>query len=245
MDGEQRGSPGSPRGGPRCASPSPAVLSSEFAVKRLKMAGSSPGLYLLRRSPQDFDSYLLTVCAEVRPAPAPAPAGDQGAGTAQHGAGFGAGRCGCHREQGGKGRAETWCSQGPRHHRRPFGMGTTLGLLRAPAGQEGLGGGSRGDPTPLSLALALQTPSGQDYKRCLIRRDEDGNFWLSGVARRFCSLRELLGTYGRCGLQAEGARMRLAACCPPLPKGDTATPRQGTGQGCATPWRCDVTERAG
>ncbi|XP_074893919.1 tyrosine-protein kinase JAK3 [Buteo buteo] len=101
-------------------------ISSEFAVKKLKTAGSCPGLYLLRRSPQDFDSYLLTVCAE--------------------------------------------------------------------------------------------TPSGQDYKRCLIRRDEDGNFWLSGVARRFCSLRELLGTYGRCGLQAEGARMRLAACCPPLPK---------------------------
>ncbi|NXS76677.1 JAK3 kinase, partial [Pandion haliaetus] len=118
-------------------------ISSEFAVKKLKMAGSRPGLYLLRRSPQDFDSYLLTICAE--------------------------------------------------------------------------------------------TPSGQDYKRCLIRRDEDGNFWLSGVARRFCSLRELLDTYGRCGLQAEGARMRLAACCPPLPKGDAATPLWGTGQGCAPP----------
>ncbi|NXX62929.1 JAK3 kinase, partial [Scopus umbretta] len=131
----------SPRGGPRCARPSPAVRSSEFAVNKLKVAGSCPGLYLLRRSPQDFDSYLLTVCAETR--------------------------------------------------------------------------------------------SGQDYKRCLIRRDEDGNFWLSGVARPFCSLRELLGTYGRCGLQAEGARMRLAACCPPLPKGDTATP--GDRAGLRTP----------
>ncbi|NXX83711.1 JAK3 kinase, partial [Urocolius indicus] len=101
-------------------------ISSEFAVNKLKAAGSRPGLYLLRRSPQDFDSYLLTVCAETR--------------------------------------------------------------------------------------------SGQDYKRCLIRRDKDGHFWLSGVSRRFCSLRELLGTYGHCGLQAEGAHMRLAACCPPLPK---------------------------
>uniref|UniRef100_A0A8C4UL83 Tyrosine-protein kinase n=1 Tax=Falco tinnunculus TaxID=100819 RepID=A0A8C4UL83_FALTI len=101
-------------------------ISYEFVVNKLKVAGSRPGLYLLRRSPQDFDSYLLTVCAETR--------------------------------------------------------------------------------------------SGQDYKRCLIRRDEDGNFWLSGVTRPFCSLRELLGTYGRCGLQAEGARMRLAACCSPLPK---------------------------
>ncbi|XP_068276529.1 tyrosine-protein kinase JAK3 [Nyctibius grandis] len=101
-------------------------ISSEFAVQRLKAAGSRPGLYVLRRSPQDFDSYLLTVCAQTR--------------------------------------------------------------------------------------------SGPDYKRCLIRRDEDGTFWLLGVARRFCSLRELLGTYGRCGLQAGGARVRLAACCPPLPR---------------------------
>ncbi|NXT78586.1 JAK3 kinase, partial [Zapornia atra] len=102
-------------------------ISSEFAVRKLKAAGSRPGLFLLRRSPQDFDSYLLTICTE--------------------------------------------------------------------------------------------SCSGQDYKRCLIRRDEDGYFWLSGVSRRFCSLRELLGTYGRRGLQAEGVRMRLAACCPPLPKG--------------------------
>uniref|UniRef100_A0A8B9VLW0 Tyrosine-protein kinase n=1 Tax=Anas zonorhyncha TaxID=75864 RepID=A0A8B9VLW0_9AVES len=112
-------------------------ISSEFAVNKLKVAGGHPGLFLLRRSPQDFDSYLLTVCAETR--------------------------------------------------------------------------------------------SGQDYKRCLIRRDEDGNFWLSGLARRFCSLRELLGTYGCCGLQAEGARLRLATCCPPLPKGD--------GAGAAVRWR--------
>ncbi|NXG52888.1 JAK3 kinase, partial [Psilopogon haemacephalus] len=101
-------------------------ISSEFAMHKLKAAGSQPGLYLLRRSPQDFDSFLLTVCAQTR-----------------------------------------W---------------------------------------------------GQVYRRCLIRRDEEGSFWLSGVGRRFCSLRELLGTYRRCGLQAEGAHMCLAACCPPLPR---------------------------
>ncbi|XP_064030984.1 tyrosine-protein kinase JAK3 [Pogoniulus pusillus] len=101
-------------------------ISSEFAIHKLKVAGNQPGLYLLRRSPQDFDSFLLTICA--------------------------------------------------------------------------------------------QTHQGQDYRRCQIRRDQEGTFWLSGVARRFCSLRELLGTYGHCGLQAEGARMRLAACCPPLPR---------------------------
>ncbi|XP_035169059.1 tyrosine-protein kinase JAK3-like, partial [Oxyura jamaicensis] len=38
-------------------------ISSEFAVHKLKAAGGRPGLFLLRRSPQDFDSYLLTVCA--------------------------------------------------------------------------------------------------------------------------------------------------------------------------------------
>lgn len=85
-------------------------------------------------------------------------------------------------------------------------------------------------PAPLNTILPPQTRCGRDYKRCLIRRDEEGTFWLSGVSRRFCSLRELLGTYGRCGLQAEGTRMRLAACCPPLPKGDTA----GRGTGLCT-----------
>lgn len=36
-------------------------------MRKLKAAGSHPGLFVLRRSPQDFDSYLLTVCAEVGP----------------------------------------------------------------------------------------------------------------------------------------------------------------------------------
>ncbi|NXV06342.1 JAK3 kinase, partial [Cettia cetti] len=101
-------------------------ISAEFAVKKLEAAGGAPGLFLLRRSPQDFDSYLLTVC--------------------------------------------------------------------------------------------VQTRSGRDYRRCRIRRDEDGHVWLSGVARRFCSLQELLGTYGRHGLQAEGAPMRLEVACPPRAK---------------------------
>ncbi|RLV73107.1 hypothetical protein DV515_00017247 [Chloebia gouldiae] len=63
-------------------------ISAEFAVNKLEAAGGTPGLFLLRRSPQDFDSYLLTVC--------------------------------------------------------------------------------------------VQTRSGRDYKRCRIRRDEDGHLWLSG-----------------------------------------------------------------
>uniref|UniRef100_A0A8B9EN89 non-specific protein-tyrosine kinase n=1 Tax=Anser cygnoides TaxID=8845 RepID=A0A8B9EN89_ANSCY len=54
-------------------------ISSEFAVNKLKAAGGRPGLFLLRRSPQDFDSYLLTVCAEVRPTP---PGTRTGTGTA-------------------------------------------------------------------------------------------------------------------------------------------------------------------
>ncbi|NWI06486.1 JAK3 kinase, partial [Tichodroma muraria] len=101
-------------------------ISAEFAVNKLEAAGGAPGLFLLRRSPQDFDSYLLTVC--------------------------------------------------------------------------------------------VQTRSGRDYRRCRIRRDEDGRWWLSGVARRFGSLRELLGTYGHRGLQAEGAQMRLEVACPPRAK---------------------------
>lgn len=41
--------------------------SLDFAVNKLKMGGSLPGSYVLRRSPQDFDSFLLTVCVQVGP----------------------------------------------------------------------------------------------------------------------------------------------------------------------------------
>ncbi|XP_030324349.1 tyrosine-protein kinase JAK3 isoform X2 [Calypte anna] len=44
-------------------------ISAEFAVKKLKAAGGQPGLYLLRRSPQDFDSFLVTVCVQTRSGP--------------------------------------------------------------------------------------------------------------------------------------------------------------------------------
>ncbi|NXU17013.1 JAK3 kinase, partial [Pardalotus punctatus] len=138
-------------------------ISAEFAVHKLEAAGGAPGLFLLRRSPQDFDSYLLTVCVQVRPP------GLRGAGDIRG---------------------------------DPSG-----GVRGAP------GGPHRADPGAFP-----QTRSGRDYKRCRIRRDEDGRLRLSGVARAFCSLRELLDTYGHRGLQAEGAPMRLEVACPPRPK---------------------------
>uniref|UniRef100_A0A8C4JQ22 non-specific protein-tyrosine kinase n=1 Tax=Dromaius novaehollandiae TaxID=8790 RepID=A0A8C4JQ22_DRONO len=101
-------------------------ISSEFAVHKLKAAGSRPGLYLLRRSPQDFDSYLLTVCAEVRP-PGPrrpprlVPAGVPSA------------------SPGEKPGAEPRCSPA-RHHqpREPHaGMGRRTGRWRDGHGGEG------------------------------------------------------------------------------------------------------------
>lgn len=39
--------------------------SLDFAINKLKTGGSFPGSYVLRRSPQDFDSFLLTVCVQV------------------------------------------------------------------------------------------------------------------------------------------------------------------------------------
>uniref|UniRef100_A0A8C3S991 Tyrosine-protein kinase n=1 Tax=Chelydra serpentina TaxID=8475 RepID=A0A8C3S991_CHESE len=99
-------------------------IRSEFAAK--KLAVSDEGAYLLRRSPQDFDSYLLTVC--------------------------------------------------------------------------------------------IKTCFGRDYKGCLIQRDKTGSYSLSGVARRFCSLQELLHTYQNCALHADGVALRLGTCCPPRPK---------------------------
>ncbi|XP_075857638.1 tyrosine-protein kinase JAK3 [Microcebus murinus] len=40
-------------------------ITLDFAVHKLKAAGSWPGSYVLRRSPQDFDSFLLTVCVQT------------------------------------------------------------------------------------------------------------------------------------------------------------------------------------
>lgn len=37
----------------------------DFAIHKLKAAGSLPGSYILRRSPQDYDSFLLTACVQV------------------------------------------------------------------------------------------------------------------------------------------------------------------------------------
>lgn len=78
--GGHRGSPRCPRGGTAAI---PALGSAEFAVNKLEAAGGAPGLFLLRRSPQDFDSYLLTVCVQVRPPPHPREGEFGGAGTAR------------------------------------------------------------------------------------------------------------------------------------------------------------------
>ncbi|XP_026894130.1 tyrosine-protein kinase JAK3 [Acinonyx jubatus] len=40
-------------------------ITLDFAINKLKTGGSLPGSYVLRRSPQDFDSFLLTVCVQT------------------------------------------------------------------------------------------------------------------------------------------------------------------------------------
>nr|XP_023699715.1 tyrosine-protein kinase JAK3 [Paramormyrops kingsleyae] len=40
-------------------------ITSEFAVHKLKKSGPKSGMFLLRRSPQDFDKYFLTVCVQT------------------------------------------------------------------------------------------------------------------------------------------------------------------------------------
>ncbi|XP_032026008.2 tyrosine-protein kinase JAK3 isoform X2 [Hylobates moloch] len=40
-------------------------ITLDFAINKLKTGGSRPGSYVLRRSPQDFDSFLLTVCVQT------------------------------------------------------------------------------------------------------------------------------------------------------------------------------------
>ncbi|KAM5237984.1 tyrosine-protein kinase JAK3 [Ctenodactylus gundi] len=45
----------------RCHGP----ITQDFAIHKLKAQGSLPGSYVLRRSPQDFDSFLLTACVQT------------------------------------------------------------------------------------------------------------------------------------------------------------------------------------
>lgn len=40
-------------------------ITLDFAIHKLKAAGSLPGTYILRRSPQDYDSFLLTACVQT------------------------------------------------------------------------------------------------------------------------------------------------------------------------------------
>ncbi|XP_036997892.2 tyrosine-protein kinase JAK3 isoform X2 [Artibeus jamaicensis] len=40
-------------------------ITLDFAINKLKTEGSLPGSYVLRRSPQDFNSFLLTVCVQT------------------------------------------------------------------------------------------------------------------------------------------------------------------------------------
>ncbi|XP_031196118.1 tyrosine-protein kinase JAK3 [Mastomys coucha] len=40
-------------------------ITLDFAIHKLKAAGSLPGSYILRRSPQDYDSFLLTACVQT------------------------------------------------------------------------------------------------------------------------------------------------------------------------------------
>ncbi|KAM4755321.1 olfactory receptor 14J1-like [Cyanocitta cristata] len=69
------------------------------------------------------------------------------------------------------------------------------------------------------LSVCIQPRSGRDSKWCQLRWDEDGHLWLSGVARRFCSLRELLGTSRCWALQAEGPKCTWRPPVPPSQRG--------------------------
>ncbi|XP_040598052.1 tyrosine-protein kinase JAK3 [Mesocricetus auratus] len=40
-------------------------ITLDFAIHKLKAAGSRPGSYILRRSPQDYDSFLLNACVQT------------------------------------------------------------------------------------------------------------------------------------------------------------------------------------
>ncbi|XP_061458224.1 tyrosine-protein kinase JAK3 [Rhineura floridana] len=68
------------------------------------------------------------------------------------------------------------------------------------------------------LTICVETPIGKDFKTLLIQKGRDGTYSTAGVAKKFCSLREMLGACQRFSLFADRMAIQLGPHCPPRPK---------------------------
>lgn len=65
----------------------------------------------------------------------------------------------------------------------------------------------------------MQRENTTDYKHCLITKNENGEYNLSGTKRSFGNLKDLLTCYQTETVRSDNIIFQFIKCCPPKPKG--------------------------
>ncbi|KAH0628310.1 hypothetical protein JD844_009266 [Phrynosoma platyrhinos] len=68
------------------------------------------------------------------------------------------------------------------------------------------------------LTFAVQQDSTADYKHCLITKNENGEYNLTGTRRSFPNLMDLLNCYRTETVRSDSIIFQFTRCCPPKPK---------------------------
>ncbi|NWY24286.1 JAK2 kinase, partial [Pheucticus melanocephalus] len=68
------------------------------------------------------------------------------------------------------------------------------------------------------LTFAIERDSTTDYKHCLITKNENGEYNLSGTKRSFSNLKDLLTCYQTETVRSDSIIFQFIKCCPPKPK---------------------------
>ena len=58
-----------------------------------------------------------------------------------------------------------------------------------------------------------------EYKHCLITKNENGEYNLSGTKKNFSNLKDLLNCYQMETVRSDSIIFQFTKCCPPKPKG--------------------------
>ncbi|KAJ1218046.1 hypothetical protein NDU88_005632 [Pleurodeles waltl] len=68
------------------------------------------------------------------------------------------------------------------------------------------------------LTFAVERDGVFEYKHCLITKNENGDYNLSGAKKSFVSLKDLLNCYQKETVRSDGIIFQFNRCCPPKPK---------------------------
>ncbi|XP_064032535.1 tyrosine-protein kinase JAK2 isoform X2 [Pogoniulus pusillus] len=68
------------------------------------------------------------------------------------------------------------------------------------------------------LTFAIERENTTDYKHCLITKNENGEYNLSGTKRSFANLKDLLTCYQTETVRSDSIIFQFTKCCPPKPK---------------------------